>query len=303
VRTLPLDVRPPAGARPEEVACQYLAFTRADRDPRDALLAASSDGLRTVFVWRVHTAQAVWRSALHARPTLALAFLPPLRPGDGSAVLAWTEDRRRVRLADVATAAAAGHRADGDGMSGSRGGGRLAAPDMQTLRMPRPRTAGGGGAGALSRRINGLDVAEDGSLLVATTGQLLEYPRPPAWSPDAHGFYPPRFKAAVRTLLLAAGAREQPSRAAAAAGPSSSRAAAAAAAAAGGRKPALASLPEDVLGLILGAAATPLARWAAAPAPRAAAPPGRPQAPSTVAGRSSRAARRSAAARKSAAAP
>ncbi|PNW82881.1 hypothetical protein CHLRE_06g298150v5 [Chlamydomonas reinhardtii] len=114
--------------------------------------------------------------------------------------------------------------------------------------------------------INGLLTTAEGRLLVATNDEILTFrlltPATP-WSTTTHRLMPPAFRAAVRTLLLAAAGAgagsPSPSTGAAGVEPG---AGAGAAAGPSARPTALSSLPHDAIEHIIAEAAAPRVAWA-----------------------------------------
>lgn len=106
-----------------------------------------------------------------------------------------------------------------------------------------------------AHRLHGAAAAPSGRLVVARHESLFEFLLPgalPAWSPAAHRYWPPAFKAAAQELLRGHGCD----------GSGGGGGGASAAAAASGKGCALARLPREAFDLILSAAAMPLSAWA-----------------------------------------
>lgn len=199
--TLRLTTRERQANRP--AGCQYLAWSQDSRR-----LAASSDTLNAVAVWAAPEAgveaapfMPLARFAGHPSPALALLFLPPA-PG-AAHVCVWAEEMEAVWAADVDHVAAQGSWARP--LNAQLDGEYLAACGMQRLSLPEGPPLPGAPAHIqpMRLRVSGLALC-DGGFAVAQLTQLCVFHPLRGWSPGAHSLFPAPFRAAVRTMLLAA---------------------------------------------------------------------------------------------------
>ena len=212
------DVELPAG-------CQYVAWNEDG-----TRLAASSDTMFAVAVFAVPPRGAALftplaRFSFHSRPVLALSFLP--RTPGGTQLLAWAEVESNAFVADVDFAGA--NEAWSRPIRPAVGARWLRRCGVQRMRLPHMPAAEG--QQLHQRRITGLCVSGDGRLLVSLPSTVFDYSVVLAWcarstcfyfpstllltvraacttahnrSKANHTLFPAGFRAAVRTLLLAA---------------------------------------------------------------------------------------------------
>lgn len=125
--------------------------------------------------------------------------------------------------------------------------------------LARPRTVPEGTAPRerFSRRINGIALTGDNTLVAATTNQVTEMPFIASWTPEAHHLFPELYKRAVKALLMSSRVHADGPLAGQPRHPT-------------GCSEGFFSLPEQLLTSIIARSAFPLASWMWAEAPGAA---------------------------------
>ena len=224
---VPREVHRPAG-------CQYVGWS--DDSSR---LAASSDTLNAVAVWALPPSDEppvpLARLADFDLPLLSLVFL------SGSHTLVFAEKEGCLYAVDVDAAG------EMDGwrrpLSALLGGRCLRSMGVQRLAMEppeAPRMLWQAAAVRRSRRITGLARAADGWVYATLPLGLYSFSPLTSWTQASHTLFPPRFRDAVRLLLTAQAAappaEDSPSC-------------------------PLASLPQDLLLIIISLAAMPQGAW------------------------------------------